>query len=822
MSETETLDMGPIADTGFDSLSAIRVAHLKLMNANAMKGSNGEAQPSVQQIREFLSHASDAGRAITDESDRRSVQRMLDYWSTELVTRPGVSGEDFGQVVLAPADAAAAPDHSPMMLDILAQEDTRSAQYIRLSALARQWKNTGLRGYLLTGDALKEAEAFDDDPEIAALIDASHIAEVRAARDRDRTRTIALTILACLLAAVAIVAVFLLLSLYEANRLQVELVADQAAEREQRETLLAEAAFARTEAESRAMEAEAARVRATERLAQLDDQQRLLDVTLDAMVQHLTADEISLESLPPVLQEELLSRLAKQEHAGKQTMAELPPDLAGRVRGLTIDAPENAFDLDLRGYRADFLGDNVTVPLPTLSGPDIASAFDGGSPVRYANYSVVLNQARRVAFFSAANLDREQRIVLPQVDEAFQFDPRVPEGAQADPAWFATEGVGAVRLVSRHDISWGPYFEGESIRATARLDQVTNVYTNAAPQTSGYGRFAWAEVENYVRVGHNPAAGRVTIFTGPVFNPEGDPSVPSHFWKVAVSAGTASGKGASEDLVVEGFLVPNTARGEGGGSIELDTFRVPVSDIEARTGLDFGDRVRSAGTIPQLDETLPATVSMLATASDAERRDVTIAASAALRGVGVSSVVRTEIVGALLDLGTTADLSEINRFSVLSILSQVPAGSWADPAWLPTTARARRLAADLDATQDDPTTTLDDATRSQLSLFKTNLGLGSAPPQTVHFQFAGMTRGSAEALSAQLRKLGWAIPLPGEERTEAAIGRNEVRYNPASETDRTAAELLAADIVAAGHRASVQPVANELVKQGTIEIWVSI
>ena len=92
--------------------------------------------------------------------------------------------------------------------------------------------------------------------------------------------------------------------------------------------------------------------------------------------------------------------------------------------------------------------------------------------------------------------------------------------------------------------------------------------------------------------------------------------------------------------------------------------------------------------------------------------------------------------------------------------------------------------------------------------------------QDVYFQFAGMTRDAAEALTARMRAIGWAIPKPGEERVEAAAGKNEVRYNPDAVADRAAAELLAADLTAAGQPAEAKPVS--IIYPDRLEIWVSI
>ena len=69
------------------------------------------------------------------------------------------------------------------------------------------------------------------------------------------------------------------------------------------------------------------------------------------------------------------------------------------------------------GYRSNFLGEDKVFELPTISFehqgdivfPDGVSEEDGPE-LKYLNYSVVMNQSTRQAFFSAANADFKRNV----------------------------------------------------------------------------------------------------------------------------------------------------------------------------------------------------------------------------------------------------------------------------------------------------------------------------------------------------------------------------------------------------------------------------
>lgn len=78
-------------------------------------------------------------------------------------------------------------------------------------------------------------------------------------------------------------------------------------------------------------------------------------------------------------------------------------------------------------YDADFLG-SVSVPLPTLLPGTAQHAWNNGAVVDHTNYSLVFNQARELAVYTAANIDGEH--LVPGISRRrFTFDPDVETAA---------------------------------------------------------------------------------------------------------------------------------------------------------------------------------------------------------------------------------------------------------------------------------------------------------------------------------------------------------------------------------------------------------
>lgn len=169
------------AGSKYDSLAALRDGHLALKRSDIQGSESATASDKAQEIRAFLSEAGKAGRYLSDPKERRAAQGIVDYWSAELVTLPGAKSEDFTPILLD----AFEPERTASERNQGEQTDkTDQRALIRWSAFARQYAASNKdRGYLLTGDAIKQAARFRQfSPEINDLVSASE--NVEAKRER--------------------------------------------------------------------------------------------------------------------------------------------------------------------------------------------------------------------------------------------------------------------------------------------------------------------------------------------------------------------------------------------------------------------------------------------------------------------------------------------------------------------------------------------------------------------------------------------------------------------------------------------------------------
>jgi endonuclease G len=284
--------------------------------------------------------------------------------------------------------------------------------------------------------------------------------------------------------------------------------------------------------------------------------------------------------------------------AARASAAELAP-VSEAPTAFVPAAPAEPISIDpvyenREGYDPEFLGTGEQcLALPRLSPDQEADAARVRDPepdaspyeLKYSHYSAVVNRKRRLAFFTAANIDgRLVRSIQRAKDEWF-FDPRIGRDEQAGNELYGRP-FDRGHLVRRLDPAWG---------RTARVAKVANDdtfhWTNCSPQYWRFneGKNLWAGLEDYLLDKATDERKRLTVFTGPVFE-ENDPDyrgvlIPKRFWKVAVVARP------KRRLAALGFLVSQEALLRDfisfGPADVARTFQVPVRQVEEMTGLDF-------------------------------------------------------------------------------------------------------------------------------------------------------------------------------------------------------------------------------------------
>lgn len=828
------------------SFEAVKAAYDQLAEQQRSPGGGKDGLDAT--IRGFVEAAARAGAFIGNRGERRSAQDMLDYWFTQLLA----SGDERAMDAVSPRlaeyqpVAGTAEDAVEMPTATGPQpEFERSRQIIRLGALARQWQhNDKSKGYLLKGAALEDAKKFSEqDRDIAKLVAASE-------REEFKAKYALITALLFVVLLLAVLAGVAALQARDANQAYIEMkaqkeladAANNLALQEQKRADAADVALAQEQkasAEERTAEAEAQR-RVAEAAAKASEDARQNAERLAAQAKtdtealskrfaELQKQQAVLDAAIDVIRTQLRSGVPLRRDELPEVIAELiKPD-----EGVDIFSDPSA---SLGGYNSAFLG--VDIAAPKLSDPNRELAFEGGRPANYLNYSIVLNRQRRMAFYSAANVDRESLRVLPRIvlqDRPAGPDPRIPRDFQALEDWFAGPDVDLGHLVSRSEISWGPMLPADPNMAARTVDASVNVFPNITPQLDTFNRGAWAALERWTLTGHNPDARRVAIFTGPVFagsDPEINGAlVPRAFWKVAVSAiPTYSKSGGGGGYVVDAFLVPQFKRGTNEKidpvrAFDPEAYRVPVAEIERLAGLRFADIIQVADqsrfpiTAVTPGDELAGQVGTLDDLDKQQRLEAAQDLVIALRDGGLAWSEQQKVISALLAMAQDSsmqDLSATGRLNLLFVLSQVPAATWNDRQAIDLKARARAAVAALEARAAAGSTSIGPQTRGHLARLEANIGYGSKSTQTVYLQFAGLTRAEAVEISSRMKLLGWSIP--GEERVKNGV--NQVRFNPDVEADKTAAELLAADLRATG-LTTVTAVANDRVKTGALEIWLS-
>jgi len=257
-----------------------------------------------------------------------------------------------------------------------------------------------------------------------------------------------------------------------------------------------------------------------------------------------------------------------------------------------------------RGYDPDFL-EQVSVPLPKLSTqameddtalvqPD-ARVHGDSFELAYHNYSVYMNKRRRTAWFSAANVDGDNRPNIgPRTGDRWYIDPRIARTEQLGQEAFEP-GIDRGHLTRREDTAWGPDVE----TAKASNDDTFH-FANCSLQASAFnrGKDRWQGLEQFLLEQHaKKDKRRMMVITGPLFAAS-DPAYkndkmnytvrcPLQFWKVCVliretdntPSATAFILGQEEIKDLDGFQE----------AFDVAATQIEIAELEKKTDLSFGD-----------------------------------------------------------------------------------------------------------------------------------------------------------------------------------------------------------------------------------------
>jgi len=276
------------------------------------------------------------------------------------------------------------------------------------------------------------------------------------------------------------------------------------------------------------------------------------------------------------------------------------------------------------GYDPAFLGSGaLTVPLPKIPASlksKVATITNKPSQfeLKYFNYSVVLNKARKLAFFSVVNVDGgKQQDVGKREGDSWLRDPRIDAKFQIGDEFYRKQAdLEADRtsnpfdrghLVRRLDATWG-----DSVDEAKQHGDDSFHFTNCSPQFWSYnqGKQLWAGLEDYTRNILLNNSERGIVMNGPVFDgpdaqddnlpdPDGDPrkdpifggvSIPKYFWKILITGKGGSLKAAAFMISQRNLIltIDRIQDAEALSAARLRMFQVSIADLVKLTGLNFG------------------------------------------------------------------------------------------------------------------------------------------------------------------------------------------------------------------------------------------
>jgi endonuclease G len=301
------------------------------------------------------------------------------------------------------------------------------------------------------------------------------------------------------------------------------------------------------------------------------------------------------------------------------------PTAASPARTLSSGAERLKVDADYAnrgGYDPAFIP-GVKIPLPAIG----AKLKDAVAPLRadqanaeagelkYQHFSLKMNKLKRVAIFTATNIDGETylnvdrdsgQVVGGAEGESWIRDPRISPNYTLNQDFYSAWSIYFDRghLTRRTDPTWGDDASAE------RANADTFHFSNCAPQHFRFNQTTdyWQGAERYVLEKGATATqeGRkISVFQGPIYDDAidryaDDTQIPSSFFKIIVWKG--KGKVKSVGLIVDQIaLLDEQRRGlkrpTDETPINVSQWRVPIATIEQRTGLDFGKTIRDADTI---------------------------------------------------------------------------------------------------------------------------------------------------------------------------------------------------------------------------------
>jgi endonuclease G, mitochondrial len=257
------------------------------------------------------------------------------------------------------------------------------------------------------------------------------------------------------------------------------------------------------------------------------------------------------------------------------------------------------------GYDANFLGTRIDLPklnkeqqeYTFVVPPQYRKREKEKFVLNYHHYSVAFNRKRRLAWYSAANVDGDRRHKFERGKDKWFLDPRIDDPSdpkvQMGEELYAGADTDRGHLTRYLDVAWGDS-KADAIAAT----NDTFHFTNCALQLSGFnqGKDRWQGLEQFLlEQKARKEQRRMVVITGPIFK-RNDPRyrnqhmsfstrLPLSFWKVCALV-REDGSLAATGFVLgqpEALDLPDVEE-----KFEVTAAQVSIAHLGKLTQLDFG------------------------------------------------------------------------------------------------------------------------------------------------------------------------------------------------------------------------------------------
>lgn len=290
-------------------------------------------------------------------------------------------------------------------------------------------------------------------------------------------------------------------------------------------------------------------------------------------------------------------------------------DRGAESKGSQVEL-ELIFDDDFSnraGYLETFLGRGRRVPMPTIKRSSvslIAPTFEGGTQLDYHHFSIVMHAKRRLAIFTAGNVDylaedRDQRSRASFGKDQWRLDPRMADEYQIPKRFYDRwKKIDYGHLVRREDNFWG---SSDEQREYANSD--TFHMTNCSPQHEAFNRSnlngLWGNLEETIKEQASDPGykiGKLCVFSGPIFDDRkdlvcGDVRVPIAFWKVVVAPAAGNKIKAHGFILKQANVLKDDPPFEEFDPSGYERSFMSLESIETKTLVQFDDCLKSADVL---------------------------------------------------------------------------------------------------------------------------------------------------------------------------------------------------------------------------------